>query len=270
MSTFSDRAERIAARLVGNATAASVVPHDIDGRQGAVDYLIRWPEGVTGALEVTLIVEHASIEWLALAAAEGWQWPAKSSWDFRASEDSFHYKSTRRLVLRAVELCDLWAVDDPRDLPQEALISKPDLHHFSRSDFGSLTRSSFMPGVTVHARSRAEFINGTMLSDFSQVVETWHDQPHMASHIAKLVKAPDVTERHLFLVAMHNAVPVRFFTDDFDPPVTRPAGFDAVDVLWVWSNYWHRFLRYQDQEWTWMEFSLPQGPSAGHGHTVPR
>lgn len=70
MSAFSDRAERIAAHLVGHAAAASLVAHDVDGRQGVVDFLIRWPDGVAGALEVTLVVEHASIEWQALAAAE--------------------------------------------------------------------------------------------------------------------------------------------------------------------------------------------------------
>ncbi|WP_156761956.1 hypothetical protein [Microbacterium karelineae] len=257
MSAFSDRAERIAAYLVGHATAASVVAHDIDGRQGVVDFLIRWPDGVAGALEVTLVVEHASIEWQALAAAEGWRWPATSSWDFRASEVSFRYKSTRRLVLRAVELCDRWSVDDPRDLPQDALIAEPGLRRFSRWDLGSLTRSPFSPGVTVYARTTAEFIEAAP-SSFSRVVETWHDQPHMASHIAKLVETPDVAERHLFLVAMDDVLPVRFFTDDFDPPATRPLGFDAVDVLWVWSNYWHRFLRYRHQEWKWIDFPPPQ------------
>lgn len=261
MSAFSDRAERIVAHLVGHSTAASVVAHDIDGRQGVVDFLIRWPDGATGALEVTLIVEHASIEWQALAAVEGWRWPATSSWDFRASEVSFRYKSTRRLVLQAVELCDLWSVDVPRDLPQEALVAEPALRRLSREDLGSLSRAAFSPGVTVYARGAAEFIESAP-SDFSKVIETWHGQPHMASHVAKLVEAPEVSARHLFLVAMDDVLPIRFFTDDFDLPATPPIGFEAVDVLWVWSNFWHRFLRYQDREWTWMDFPQDQGSRA--------
>lgn len=101
----------------------------------------------------------------------------------------------------------------------------------------------------MYARGAAESIESAP-SDFSKVIETWPDQPHMASHIAKLVETPEVSERHLFLVAMDDVLPVRFFTGDFDPPTTPPIGFEAVDVLWVWSNFWHRFLRYQDQEWT--------------------
>lgn len=250
---FSTRAEQIAAHLVSHATGAIVDPHDIDGRQGVVDFLLRWPNGATGALEVTLIVEHASIEWQALAASDGWRWPAASSWDFRASEISFRYKSTRQLVLRAVDLCDHWAVDDPKDLPHDVHDSEPGLRRLVRGELGSLTRNPLSPGITVYAHTRAEFVEAAP-SDFSNVIESWHAQPHMASHVEKLTKSPEVSKRHLFLVAMDDVLPAKFFTDDFEPPATSPAGFESVDTLWVWSNYWYRFLRHQDRQWTWVDF----------------
>lgn len=28
----------------------------------------------------------------------------------------------------------------------------------------------------------------------------------------------------------------------FELPASTPAGFDSVDALWIWSNYWHRYL----------------------------
>ena len=119
MSGMAARAERIAAHLVARETGAVVTRHDCGGRQGAVDFLINWPDGRQGCLEVTLITEPKSAAWQGMAAKEGWRWPAGTSWEFRAGRVSFPYRRTRRAVLRAIELCDLWSVDDPRDLPAE-------------------------------------------------------------------------------------------------------------------------------------------------------
>ena len=60
MTSLAERAEQIASYLVGHETAAVVVPHDVDGRQAAVDYLLEWPDRRRGALEVTLVTEKAS------------------------------------------------------------------------------------------------------------------------------------------------------------------------------------------------------------------
>ena len=80
---------------------------------------LQWPDGRVGALEVTLIVEAESIAWQGLASKEGWRWPA--AWGFRANRVNFPYKQTRRIALRAVELCDLWSVYGPAELPAEVL-----------------------------------------------------------------------------------------------------------------------------------------------------
>lgn len=119
MTELSNRAEQIAAHLVSHATATKAVPYDTNGRQSAVDFLLEWPDGRVGALEVTLIVEAESIAWQGLASKEGWRWPA--AWGFRANRVNFPYKQTRRIALRAVELCDLWSVYGPAELPAEVL-----------------------------------------------------------------------------------------------------------------------------------------------------
>lgn len=253
MTDFSNRAEQIAAHLVGHATGTRVVPYDVDGRQSAVDFILEWPDGRVAALEVTLIVEAESIAWQGLASKEKWRWPAATSWEFRPNKVNFPYKLTRRAALRAVELCDHWSVDTPAELPTETLANEQELVQFLADDIGSLRRTPFNPGIVLYQSTQAEFMDAAP-QDFGHVVESWHQQPHIASHIEKLKKAPQVSERHLFLIPVDEILPARFFTDDFESPTVAPEGFAGLDAIWVWSNFWHRYLLYRDESWSWVLF----------------
>lgn len=253
MTGLAERAERIAAHLVGYETGAKVVPHDIGGRQGAVDYLLVWPKGRRGALEVTLVTDKASIAWQGMAMKEGWRWPAASSWEFRSAGPNFPYKFVRRAALRAVALCDAHGVDRPEELPLAVLEDELELAQFLAEELGTLRRTRLNPGVTIYPSIHAEFIDNAP-SDFARVVDTWHGEPHIASHLKKLTRTADVSERHLFLVPTDDVLPARFFTDDFEPPTSAPAGFDSVDALWIWSNYWHRYLAFRNDSWAWVDF----------------
>lgn len=262
MTGLAKRAERIAAHLVGYETGAVVVLHDTDGRQAAVDFLLEWQDGRRGALEVTLVTEKVSIAWQGMAIMEGWRWPAASSWEFRSAAPSFPYKFVRRVALRAVELCDAHGVDRPEQLPSELLDTELDLAQFLADELGTLRRTGFDPGVVIYQSTRAEFVDSAPL-DFARVVETWHGEPHMASHLKKLERTADVSERHLFLVPTDDVLPARFFTDDFKPPSSAPAGFDSVDALWIWSNYWHRYLAFRSGSWAWVDFPPRDHAPAG-------
>ena len=158
MTGLGDRAERIAARLVGYSTGAEVVLYDTDGRQAAVDYLLEWPDGRRGTLEVTLVTEKASIAWQGMAMKEGWRWPADSSWEFRSAAQSFPYKFVRRVAVKAVKLCDAHGVDRPEDLPPELLDTEPDLAQFLVEKFGTLRRTGFDPGVVIYGRRTASTV----------------------------------------------------------------------------------------------------------------
>lgn len=262
MSGLAERAERIAAYLVSYEAAAEAVPHDVDGRQGAVDYLLTWEDGRQAALEVTLITEKASIAWQGMAMREGWRWAADTSWEFRSAAVSFPYKFVRRAVLRAVELCDIHGVDRPEDLPLATLDVERDVARFLADELGTLRRATLSPGVLIYQAARAEFVDNAP-SDFARIVETWNREPHMESHIRKLARTVNVSERHLFLVAIDDVLPARFFTDDFPAPTSAPAGFDSVDALWVWSNYWHRYLVFRNDSWSWVEFPPREQPQTG-------
>lgn len=262
MSGFADRAEQIAAHLVAYETGASAIPHDTEGRQAAVDFHLEWPDGRRGALEVTLVTEPISIAWQGMAAKDGWRWESATSWEFRPTSASFHYKRTRRLVVRAVRLCDEWSVNAPEDLPEGVLSADPELTEFLADGTGTLRRTPFSPGVVLYQSTRAEFVDSAP-SDFSLIVESWHDQPHIAFHIEKVKNAAHVSDRHLFLVPLDEVLPARFFTDDFVTPTRPPQGFEGVDAVWVWSNYWHRYLVFRDEAWCWLKF--PPGESQALG-----
>lgn len=52
MSELARRAEAIGAHLVGHALGVKTRKFDADGRQAAVDFVLEWPDGRRGALEV--------------------------------------------------------------------------------------------------------------------------------------------------------------------------------------------------------------------------
>jgi len=128
-----------------------------------------------------------------------------------------------------------------------------ELADFLADDIGELTRTSFSPGVVLYQTTTAEFLDAAS-PDFSRTIETWLDLPHIAAHVEKTRLADGVTERHLFIVPVSEALPVSFFTDDFDTPVRVPDGFEGLDGLWIWSDYWHRYLVLRDSKWSWLAF----------------
>jgi hypothetical protein len=251
VSELAKRAEDIAAHLVSDALKTTATNYDVDGRQSAVDFMLEWPDKRRAALEVTLVTEPQSSAWQGMAAREGWRWPATSGWEFRLSGPDLRYRRTREVVLRAVELCNRWNVDTPQKLPAEVLESHPDLAWLEQ--VGALRRTPFKPGVVLLPEVRAEFVEASP-ADFTAIVEEWLLLPHMPRHLEKLRLATAVVERHLFVVAVDEVLPARFFTDDFDLPRRGPSSTHGIDGIWVWSNYWHRYLSWRAGTWCWLDF----------------
>ncbi|GGB22073.1 hypothetical protein GCM10011492_09960 [Flexivirga endophytica] len=234
-----------------------IVPYDTDGRQSAVDFLLEWPDGRTEALEITRVTEPESIVWQGMAMRESWRWPAATSWDFRPAEVSFPYKHTRRAVLKAVELCDEWSVDDPADLPSAVVQAEPDIAVYLAEGVGSLCRAASGTGVNLYPKYPRRVRRGRT----ARLLPVGGNRAQAApldAHFDKLIQVPPGREKHLFLVPTDDVLPARFFTDDFEAPVTSPQGFEALDGLWVWSNFWHRYLVFRDQTWSWVTFPARQ------------
>ena len=60
VSDLAGRAEDIAAHLVSHALGAEARKFNAHGRQSAVDFMLEWPNGRRGALEVTLVSQPES------------------------------------------------------------------------------------------------------------------------------------------------------------------------------------------------------------------
>lgn len=251
MSQLARRAEAIAAHLVGHALGVTTREFDVDGRQAAVDFVLQWPDGRRGALEVTLITEPGTAPWQGLAGKESWRWPASSSWQFRLAGSDMPYRRTRAAVLQAVATCDEWGVDTPADLPDHVLNREPDVA--TLHEVGDLRRTGLSPGVVILPAIRSEFVQATS-PDFVLLLERWLALSHMPAHVEKTKSAPDVDERHLFLVPVDEVLPARFFTNDFPAPHRSPNGFEGLDGLWIWSNYWHQVLAWRGATWSWVGF----------------
>jgi hypothetical protein len=251
VSELAGRAEQIGARLVGHALGAAASKFDTNGRQSAVDFMLEWPNGRRGALEVTLVTQPASAAWQGMAAKEGWRWPASSGWQFRLAGPDMPYHRTRRAVLRAVALCDQWSVAAPQRLPAEVLHRDPEVEWVNQ--VGELRRTSSKPGVVLLPEVRAGFVEAST-SDFTAVVESWLYLPHMPRHVEKVRSVAAVDERHLFLVPVDEVLPARFFTNDFPAPTRSPKGFRGMDGIWVWSNYSHQYLAWRAGMWQWLDF----------------
>lgn len=192
---MADRAEQIGAHLVGCALGAKVTKFDAEGRQSAVDFMLEWPNGRRGALEVTLVTHAESAAWQGMASKEGWRWPAHSGWGFRLTGADMPYQRTRRAVLRVAALCDEWSVEAPHALPADVLHRNPEVAWIT--EVGELRRSSGKPGVVLLPEVRAEFVEASP-ADFTAVVEGWLKLPHMGRHVEKVRSAAGVAERHLF------------------------------------------------------------------------
>jgi hypothetical protein len=255
VSELARRAEAIGAHLVGHALGVTTREFDADGRQAAVDFVLEWPDGRRGALEVTLITEPVTAPWQGLAAKESWRWPAPSRWQFRLAGPDMSYRRTRSVVLQAVATCDEWGVDAPEDLPEHVLREEPDIA--TLHEVGDLRRNGLSPGVVILPAVRSEFVEATS-PDFVLILERWLTLAHMPAHVEKTRSATEVDERHLFLVPVDEVLPARFFTNDFPAPERAPNGFEGLDGLWVWSNYWHQVLAWRGGTWSWVDF-----PSTG-------
>lgn len=230
MNQLTKNSERIAAHLVGRLLDAEATKFDIEGRQAAVDFMLTWPDGQLGALEVTLVTEPESSKWQSQAVSDGWVWPAPTSWEFRLSGPGMRYREVQKAVLRAVELCDQWNVKGPDSLPRSVLDHEPEVEGLAT--VGTLRRTPLSPGVMILPEVRVEFLDAAP-SDFVSEVERWAGLPHMPRHVEKLRLTGEVAERHLFLVPVDEVLPARFFTDDFPPPTRAPRGYEGLDGVWM-------------------------------------
>jgi hypothetical protein len=213
-----------------------------------MDYWLRWPDERIGVLEVTLIAHPEAIGWQNQVAEHGGTWPAVGKWELRLRTLAIQHRPTMTTALKTVGLCNEHDVDTPKDLPANVRVGEAAV--VSLETVGDLRRVTWgREGVTVFQPPRAEFVDATS-EDFADVLEQWALREYVIGHVAKTAAEPAV-ERHLCLVAVDDVLPVRFFADDFTVPARFPDGYQGIDGLWIWSNYWHRVMGWRNGSWDW-------------------
>ena len=98
--------EHRAAGAVARGVGATAEAHDVGGRQGAVDVILTYPDGRTGALEVTSYAEEGSQERDVILAGEHYQWPNPGAWDWSITlRPSARILELKRRYGRIIALC---------------------------------------------------------------------------------------------------------------------------------------------------------------------
>ncbi len=251
MSGISDRAEQIAAAVIAHALGVTAVAL---GRASAMDYRLLWSDGRVGMLEVTLIAHADAIGWQNQVAEYGGKWPVAGRWELRLRTLAIQHRTTMNAAQQTVELCNAYDVDSPEELPAIERAREPAVATLEA--FGHLRRVPWgAEGISVFPPARAEFVDATS-EDFADLLERWIQLEHVAGHVGKTASGQE-SERHLFLVAVDDILPIRFFNDAFDVPTRFPAGYEGIDGLWIWSNFWHRVLGWNNGAWAW--YDTPTG-----------
>lgn len=181
--------EQWAAFEVARATGATSHAHDIGGRQGAVDVTLAYPDGRTGALEVTSHTEEGVQERDAILTRRLYEWPNPGVWGWSISvRPAAPIAELRRGYGRVIALCEQAGVTNPRYLSWKMRSTDPDVAwltaHLDVTMRGMLPLpGSTRPGrVWVHAEATGGFVDERLVG-LPAAVEELLDVPVIARHV---------------------------------------------------------------------------------------
>lgn len=259
MGDVARRAERIAALLVGHALGCRFEDFDVQGRQRAVDFRAELSDGSVVALEVTILGSDRALEWDGLRRGDGGWWPAEGRWNYRPHSYKVSYRRARAAAVHLAASCEEQGVDEPELLEPQTCAEWAAISRHLQDLSGRLSRVPWEPrnGIRVYPPTRVEFVDEAG-PDLSDLLDRWVDAPHVTPHLRKLQQS-GADEQHLFLVVTSDMLPALMFGDGFPRPARSPQGFSGLHGLWIWSEFWHRYLVHRGNSWSWMEFPTAPG-----------
>src|SRR4051812_36965306 len=105
-----------------------VTPHDHGGRQGAVDGVVKFPDGRTAAVEVTSTAASGRRQLESLLASDKFTWACRCTTRWSISVDDPHDIPRAKAVLqKVVDACEAACVSRPHLLPCHVLTGDDDL-----------------------------------------------------------------------------------------------------------------------------------------------
>lgn len=249
--------ERAAAIAIASRVGATARAHDIDGRQGAVDVELVYPDGSVAALEVSSCAGQGVRQRDSLLAADGNEWPAPgaATWDIRVGSPETIPELRVRYgrIIRALEQHGMTSVDlphrsaSPSELADLEWLESTDVT-FSRMS----TRSGREPVVYVLPHGASGMVDDQLVG-LGDAVVMLLQQPNQLRHIEKLRRS-GCRETHLFLVLHEGALPfaqmsalmgrVKNLPECSAPPL--PGG---LTHLWFVSVYSHVLVETSGRTW---------------------
>ena len=234
MNDLESRQEKYMKRVVELLHKVPLTLFDVPGRTGAVDYVFSSSQRGEGAVEVTTIRDEKAAAWELLldSDAKTIECASSRSWALTVELKTKRAELEKRIP-RVVDLLDCYAVDDPLQLPVEEW--SEDVLWLLASQ-NRLRPTGFGPVGTVRVDLPAQVglvdDEGTD-RDLSRVLGT----NHMQSKASKLMKHPDINERHLAVgVAMYGPGFTLLNQLMFDPG--RPPSWDPRQVLEGVTHIW--------------------------------
>lgn len=234
-----------AVEAVCAVTGASHEKFDRDGRQGAVDFLLRYSDHRTGALEVTSHASPRSREVYALLSRERFQWPNPGSWSWSlAVASDANLKRLRKHYPHVIQTCESHGVTAPSDLPFALLDRDPVLWGAAFEEMGARFRGHGPTGTRdAHVLVIPEAVAGGVddeLVHLSCVITELLQVPGVVAHLAKLLRH-DASEHHLFLTLGAGAIPFPQYYVLCGAPTRLPADSPevprGVSHLWFATGY---------------------------------
>ncbi|TDD57691.1 hypothetical protein E1263_22630 [Kribbella antibiotica] len=242
---LSDSAERAAYHLVPVLLGGGVTAEQRDccGRQGAVDFLLRYPDGREAALEVTSEAMprarqlNSLLENKALPNPGNWTWSATVG-------DPRDLPELDARCERIILACEAAGIREPR-YAYELWPANSDINWLMRSSvdmYGSPDLPKVSDGREVPFNVTPGSIGGgtsETLNEFGEVFQDLLGLENVQRHVAKLVRSGQ-TERHLFLVCGMTALPYSVFSAlalrDVMPPTSPPLPV-GVTHLWLMVEF---------------------------------
>ena len=244
--------EQTACLIAERALGATATAYDVDGRQGAVEAFLDYPDGRRGAFEVTQLATDrgASLQLESLLGRDGHGWPLPGKWWWTIKID--HPRDLPRLrniYAKIILACESSGVKEPRRLPLAAI--DDDVRWLVET---SSVRMQGYPNVlaTDGHRTRPATIDrfstwggsDEIFSQLAEALSTAFNTTNIQRHLDKL-RRTKADERHLFLVLGVYDLPFSLFGalgSGERLPTGAPALPEGLTHLWLAPEYCWRVL----------------------------
>lgn len=233
----------IAERCLG----VTAEPWDIDGKTGAVDALLHYPDGRVAAFEITLLAEAGALQTESLLANDEFQWPSSAQWHWSITvgspRDLLRLKASYG---RIIDVCEAAGTGYPHNIGWERN-ADPDVRWLVSESSSTMLGNPRVP-AGAYVRVMPEGGGGAVdlqLTGLAAALCEAFGQQHIRRHFEKLELA-DTDERHLFIPLHYTALPdgvsLGLMFDNVELPPDSPPVPERLTHLWLVPQFSRRVL----------------------------